>query len=544
MSNRRHCIMLTAFLSAMAMVVPLAPGQVVLYVDDDAPDGGSGAGWTTAFNDLQDALDMAASSGEDVELWVASGKYTPDRGTGGVTISYELQNGVTLYGGFAGSETQREQRDPTTNPTILSGDLLDNDGPDFTNAYDNSYHVVTAHNTDSTAAIDGFIIQGGNAREMGGDNALGGGIFIRNGSPRLQACRLVQNQAMFGGGLYCEQGSPILSNCTFEENNALTVAGGLYANVDSHPLVLRCLFNANKAGMQGGALVNAEYCNTTVINCTFVGNIAQAYGGGGVLINRSSPRFTNCVFSGNVSQGSSYGGGAIRNESASPILTNCTIYGNTANAGGGICNFGASDPELVNCILWANTDGSGAGEDAQISGGSGTPSINHCCLQGWTGILGGFANFDSDPLFVDPDGLDDILGTIDDLMRVDNCGSPCVNVGDNAALPPDDLDLDNDGDYAEPIPFDRIDNPRLADAIVDVGARETTESEYSPADANCDGFVNALDIDPFVLALTNPTAWQMQYTCDLYCVNDVNSDGSIDALDIDVFVSHLAGGYP
>jgi hypothetical protein len=67
------------------------------------------------------------------------------------------------------------------------------------------------------------------------------------------------------------------------------------------------------------------------------------------------------------------------------------------------------------------------------------------------------------------------------------------------------------------------------------------------ADANCDGVVNAFDIDAFVLALTNQAAWQAQYGsgglgCDIMCVIDCNADGTINSFDIDPFVQILTGG--
>ncbi len=60
-----------------------------------------------------------------------------------------------------------------------------------------------------------------------------------------------------------------------------------------------------------------------------------------------------------------------------------------------------------------------------------------------------------------------------------------------------------------------------------------------PGDMNCDGVVNAFDIDPFVLALTDPAAYAAAYpTCDVLH-GDVNGDGMLNAFDIDPFVELL-----
>jgi hypothetical protein len=65
------------------------------------------------------------------------------------------------------------------------------------------------------------------------------------------------------------------------------------------------------------------------------------------------------------------------------------------------------------------------------------------------------------------------------------------------------------------------------------------------ADTNCDGLVNGYDIDPFVLALTDPEAWQATYQqsgCSFLCVADCNGDGAVNGYDIDPFVGILTGG--
>jgi hypothetical protein len=62
-------------------------------------------------------------------------------------------------------------------------------------------------------------------------------------------------------------------------------------------------------------------------------------------------------------------------------------------------------------------------------------------------------------------------------------------------------------------------------------------------DLNCDGAVNAFDIDPFVLALTAPGVWEEMFAgpdCEIMRA-DINQDGQINAFDIDPFVLLLTG---
>jgi hypothetical protein len=61
-------------------------------------------------------------------------------------------------------------------------------------------------------------------------------------------------------------------------------------------------------------------------------------------------------------------------------------------------------------------------------------------------------------------------------------------------------------------------------------------------DLNCDGAMNFGDINPFVLALTDPGQYQSTYPgCDIMH-GDINQDGSVNFGDINPFVALLAGG--
>jgi hypothetical protein len=135
MSNRS---LLGALISLLLITLPVRAD--VRYVDVDAPVSGSGNAWCDAFTDLQDALAIAQAGDE---IRIAAGTYTPDQGTGDFLMSFEIPNGVTLQGGYAGCGAgDPDERDPIANPTILSGDLNGDDGPDFSNYEDNSFIVV------------------------------------------------------------------------------------------------------------------------------------------------------------------------------------------------------------------------------------------------------------------------------------------------------------------------------------------------------------------------------------------------------------------
>jgi hypothetical protein len=61
-------------------------------------------------------------------------------------------------------------------------------------------------------------------------------------------------------------------------------------------------------------------------------------------------------------------------------------------------------------------------------------------------------------------------------------------------------------------------------------------------DMNCDGALNGYDIDPFVLALTDPRAYAAAYPDCNYMAGDINDDGAVNGYDIDPFITLLTGG--
>lgn len=122
----------TAVLAALPS--GLLAGTTVYRVDDNGTGttcGSAGSNWTTAFTELQAALDCVAQQAGNgpFEIWVAEGTYTPDFdvATGShnndPTMSFELASNLKIYGGFKVGDTSVAGRTGLRENTTLSGAL-------------------------------------------------------------------------------------------------------------------------------------------------------------------------------------------------------------------------------------------------------------------------------------------------------------------------------------------------------------------------------------------------------------------------------------
>ena len=233
-------------------------------------------------------------------------------------------------------------------------------------------------------------------------------------------------------------------------------------------------------------------------------------------------------------------------------FSNCTLAGNWGAATGGAASGATCVLRAANSIFWGNGDDAGEGEAAQVSTGGEEAEIDYCCIAGWSGALGGAGNFGADPVFVDPSGADGLVGTEDDDLQLAD-GSPCIDAGDNAALPADIFDLDRDGDNTELVPFDLHDATRQVEIpespnngagvppLVDLGAYEHRRAPVL-GDLNCDGLLTFEDINPFLMVLTDSVSYAAQYPeCDPNLA-DCNGDGAVNDADVDAFIERLVVG--
>ncbi|MBN2313498.1 MAG: hypothetical protein JXM79_06180 [Sedimentisphaerales bacterium] len=268
------CFLLSFFLLTLCS----AGAAKTLYVDDDAIGANDGTSWDNAYTFLQEALGDAKLAEKPVEIRVAQGVYRPNGGLMAIpefdwrTTTFELINGVTLEGGYAGlGEADPNARDVGLYETILSGDLGDDDGPNFASNSDNSYHVVTGSDTDETAVLDGFTITAGNS-DIEGSSPYnqGGGMYTNSGHPTLTNCLFTKNRGHLGGGMFNYRSQPTLNNCTFSENVAIYEGGGIY-NSESSVILNNCTLVANSA-MEIGGVCNSTDGGSTLMNCIVWGN--------------------------------------------------------------------------------------------------------------------------------------------------------------------------------------------------------------------------------------------------------------------------------
>ena len=276
---------------------------------------------------------------------------------------FQLKNGVVIKGGYPGlGSPDPNARNLSVYQSILSGDLAENDGPDFGNTGDNSYHVVTASSVDATALLDGFTITAGYA-DGSGDRDRGGGLYNFFSSPTVNNCVFVRNYAAYGGGM-CNRGAsnPVVRNCTFQGNAADWSGGGVGNYTGSNPEMANCQFTWNSADNYGGGMYTSEG-SPRLQSCRFWGNSA-GYDGGGIYYYRSTNAIaSDCVFTRNSARS---GGGVYLDYTSRLVASNCRFNENFSVSDGGAMYCEDSEASLIGCTFNHNraaSDGGGLYND-------------------------------------------------------------------------------------------------------------------------------------------------------------------------------------
>jgi hypothetical protein len=453
----RHTVLrlfrlLSVLLSLSAM--SLARASTTWYVVPNGAGAQTGLNWANAFPTIQQAIAAASptadAQGHFDQVWVKEGKWVPP-----IIVppppalpysnGYIINKSISIFGGFKGTETSVQHRLGSFLRTILEGNI--NNAALYT---DNAFHLLNITGTTSTpggtgavnVVIDGFLIQNGYATGAG---VNGAGILCVRASLHLANLYLRSNFAApsppgapnYGGGIYFT-----------------SATAGVYP-VPSFTLEIKNSEFFDDHGEQGGGI----YCDGvtgSIVNTKFLENKSTGSGAaacitkmpGGDLLS-----FTNCVFYANLASGggSTQAGGLYLGDINGGVgagyarLVNCTLAENSCNSnppphGQALAINPYSQATIHNSIFWSNNSLGGT-----VFPIDGSATVTYSDVEGsWPGN----GNKNVDPYFVNPAGGDLSL----------QLGPPplalCIDAADYNQLPSDILDVDDDGNTFEIIPWD------------------------------------------------------------------------------------------
>ena len=395
-------------------------------------DDSDGATWETAFKTVCNAL-LASASGD--AIWIASATYTE-------TIC--LKTGVSLFGGFAGTEGDDDfaLRDSGENPTII--DAVGTGSP-----------VLTAELV-NCATIEGLTLTGGHVTK-------GSGLTCRNSRLLLAHCAIVDNSAEnVGGGVLCSDSSLTIDRCAISRNVSFGGGGGGIRCLDSTLRLSKCVLSDNRVESTGLAR------------------------GGGLWLSNGHATCENTIITGNHVSGIGIfgdpgGGGLFCGDAGLVDLVNCTLAKNSTNftsshEGSGyaiLCeafdplNSGPAIGILRNCIVSASKSPIASGDLDEID-------VTYCDVIGLD--IEGEGNINVDPQFVGGSPFDYHI----------RANSPCIDSGTKV-----DLSTDLDGN---PRPVDVPHVGHSGDYAFDMGAYEW---QLPRADLDGNGKVDSKDLMMF-----------------------------------------------
>lgn len=377
------------------------PATRIRYVKPTATGTGDGSSWDNASGDLQKMIDELADnnvSQQAGEVWVAAGTYKPQSqliSGMNYSASFRMRDGISVYGGFAGNETSKQERAKGTMPwdftnvTVLEAAYYESKLA-WTNSKwtvgSDSRHVVwfapMSGESEFTrvTTLDGVTVQGGYAQgNTGLDDFLtdrGAGVYMDGANAYLSNCIVRENYATGnGGGVYLKNGR--VQTSLIYNNNADADGGAVY--VENRGLVYRSMLTNNSALNGAGVYLyngaeagsddpdHPEYLilSTCVVsNNTVRGNGAVYCDKGGVLMQNTITN-NECVTATDATDvNASQTGGIYVDEYA--LVLNSVLWNNQMQGGTNIPMY-ARNPSAakvrflynaisgVNNAVWNNT---------------------------------------------------------------------------------------------------------------------------------------------------------------------------------------------
>jgi hypothetical protein len=378
------------------------PATRIRYVKPTATGTGDGSSWDNASGDLQKMIDDLADnnvSQQAGEVWVAAGTYKPQSqliSGMNYSASFRMRDGISVYGGFEGDETSKQERAKGTMPwdftnvTVLEAAYYESKLA-WTNSKwtvgSDSRHVVwfapMSGESDFTriTTLDGVTVQGGYAQGNTGlddfKTDCGGGVYMDGANAYLSNCIVRENYATGnGGGVYLKNGR--VQTSLIYNNNADADGGAVY--VENRGLVYRSMLTNNSALNGAGVYLyngaeassddpdHPEYLilSTCVVsNNTVRGNGAVYCDKGGVLMQNTITN-NECVTATDATDvNASQTGGIYVDEYA--LVLNSVLWNNQMQGSGINIPMYARNPSAakvrflynaisgVNNAVWNNT---------------------------------------------------------------------------------------------------------------------------------------------------------------------------------------------
>ncbi len=258
----------TLMLAGMLAAVGASAAPVYVALSGDGSDGTS---WVKAYTNIQTAINSPnAVNG----VWIKADTYA-------ITNPIIMANGVSLYGGFDGTEASLSERDWRANATIITNTV----------AADATSPVKRVVQCDSWSnwRLDGLRITGGSlySASYSSDNSNRGAGVSMNGSAGsnvIANCSIAGNRGLGGSGAYSAglgmnlavNATFLIENTIFDENVSQSINGhAQLANGNNTTVTFRnCVFRRGQSGGYGSGVTKGKDCQATlrIENCVFISN--------------------------------------------------------------------------------------------------------------------------------------------------------------------------------------------------------------------------------------------------------------------------------
>ncbi len=433
----------------------------IVYFRADAAGGGDGTSWDKAFNNLQTAIDLTP---DHSELWLKSGLY------GSTLDTTTFKRGQRVYGGFAGTESDRAQRSATARTQLrtivamndtdasnswdsiafdLAGFTMTNSGGTFRNCAFNPYtlHEVTLNNTTQSVVMEACTIPSNGSGTHVTQN--GGTLTVRSST----FAGLISSVILSNGG------NLVVEDCAF------TNSGGIELNGTTNAAIRRTTFTSvtgpllatNVTGTLEVSDSTFDSCSSrgsgrAPINLTLVADfrlerskVRTSYSGTVSVIYADSSTISvrNSYFAENTTGTASYGARFINSTTS---IVGLTAVNNLR------FSFEGGSATVANSLIWNATATFQIEANEIVASNGAVMNVHHSLIRGLNTYAGGTGNIGYNPRLTFANGYW-VLGS----------ESPARNAGDSSLVVTDEKDF-----YG---------NARLVGAAVDIGAAENQTAD-------------------------------------------------------------------